>query len=278
MQIAQALRQAKQTLVESDSAQLDAELLLGHCLQCERTYLFAHPEQELPQPVKATYFDLIAKRATGCPVAHLVETREFWSMPLKVTADTLIPRPETECLVEAALQLLPEDEAFEVLDMGTGSGAIALALASERPQAIVTATDINAAALEVANINAVQLGLDHICFIHSDWFDFNPSQRFHIIISNPPYISPDDEHLQQGDVRFETRTALVSGCNGLAAIETIVTHAPPFLHTEGWLLLEHGYQQGHAVRQLFLRSGFENVSTGFDHAGHARFTRGKLPA
>lgn len=278
MQIAQALRQAKQTLLESDSAQLDAELLLGHCLQCERTYLFAHPEQELPQQVNATYFELIDKRAAGHPVAHLIETREFWSMPLKVTAETLIPRPETEFLVEAALQLLPEHEKVEVLDLGTGSGAIALALASERPHAVITATDISAAALDVAHANAEQLGLDQIRFIYSDWFDFDPSQRFHIIVSNPPYISPDDEHLQQGDVRFEARTALVAGSNGLTAIETIVTHAAPFLLAEGWLLLEHGYQQGEAVRQLFLRGGFNNVTTGFDHAGHERFTLGQLPA
>ncbi len=278
MQIAQALRQARQTLVESGSAKLDAELLLGHCLQCERTYLFAYPERELPPAVSAAYFHLIDKRAAGHPVAHLVGKREFWSMPLRVTAETLIPRPETECLVEAALQLLPEHEKVAVLDLGTGSGAIALALASERPEAVITATDINEAALEVAKTNAAQLGLDQIRFIHSDWYDFNPSQRFHIIVSNPPYISPDDEHLQQGDVRFESRTALVANANGLAALETIATHAAPFMHAEGWLLLEHGYQQGEAVRQLLLRGGFDNVTTGLDHAGHERFTLGQLPA
>ena len=276
MQIAEALKQAKQQLVDSDSAQLDAEVLLGFCLQKDRSYLFAHPEQELSKTIDSTYFDLISRRAAGQPVAHIVGQREFWSLPLKVTTDTLIPRPETECLVEAALQIIPADNEYNVLDLGTGTGAIALALASERKKVSFIATDINSATLTVARDNALRLKLTNISFVHADWFEFDRREPFNLIVSNPPYISADDEHLQNGDVRFENSSALVADNNGLAAIQIIIETAPRFLCASGWLLLEHGYQQGQNVRQMFTESGFIKVHTGRDYAGNERFTRGQL--
>ncbi len=276
MQIAEALKQAKQKLVDSDSAQLDAEILLGFCLQQDRAYLFAHPEQELPETIDSTYFELVTRRAAGQPVAHIVEQREFWSLPLKVTTDTLIPRPETECLVEAALQIIPADDEFDVLDLGTGTGAIALALASERKTASIIATDINSATLAVARDNAQQLNMVNVSFLHADWFEFEIREPFNLIVSNPPYISADDEHLHKGDVRFENNTALVADNNGMAAIQVIVQTAPRFLRPSGWLLLEHGFQQGQSVRQLFTESGFSQIHTGRDFAGNERFTRGLL--
>lgn len=275
MQIAEAIKLAKQQLAHSATAQLDAEVLLCHCLDCDRSRVYAYPDKELPATVDTRFFQLVEQRAAGHPVAHLIASREFWSLRLQVTPATLIPRPETECLVEAALPLIPAEQPCSILDLGTGSGAIAIAIASERPLASVTATDISDAALNVAKGNASRHQLHNIRFVQADWFDFEMDTPFDIIISNPPYISPDDTHLEQGDVRFEARSALVADAEGLAAIRTIVQHASAHLQPNGWLLVEHGFQQGDAVRALFTEHDFKQVSTGQDYAGLDRYSMGQ---
>ena len=275
MQIEDALKQARQRLQHSETPQLDAEILLCHCLDCDRSRVYAWPEEELPADIDAAFFELVEKRAAGHPVAHLIASREFWSLRLKVTQATLIPRPETECLVEAGLAMLPADKPCTVLDLGTGSGAIAIAIATERPCAHIVATDISAAALAVAQYNAARHQLHDLRFIHADWFNFKNETNFDMIISNPPYISPEDEHLQQGDVRFEARTALVAEEEGLAHIHTIIANARRYLNIGGWLLLEHGYQQANKVQTRLKQHGFSQVKTGMDLSGHERYSIGQ---
>ncbi len=277
MQISEALKQARQQLAASDSARLDAELLLCHSLDCKRSRLYAHPEAELAVPARQTFFELVTERAKGRPVAHLIQEKEFWSLRLQVTRDTLIPRPETEILVEAALPLIPLNQPCSILDLGTGSGAIALALASERPLARVTATDCNNTALKVARHNAEELGIGNVSFIEADWFNFEHSTLFDLIVSNPPYIDADDPHLQCGDVQFESRQALVASNEGLGDIDHIVSRAQAYLHAGSWLLLEHGYQQGEATRQLFRNNSFTDIRTDNDYAGLERITLGMKP-
>ena len=278
MQIAEALKQARQQLTASDSARLDAELLLCHSLDCERSRLYAHPEAELDLPVSEQFFDLVAERARGRPVAHLIETKEFWSMRLQVTPDTLIPRPETELLVETALALIPLKQPCSILDLGTGSGAIALAIASERPLASVMATDCSGAALQVARYNAKQLAISNVSFLQADWFGFVHATKYDVIVSNPPYICANDPHLQHGDVQFESRRALVAANNGLGDIEEIISDAQTYLNAGGYLLIEHGYRQAKAVRQLFNLGTYVDIGTLADYAGQERLTLGRKPA
>ncbi|WP_020395949.1 peptide chain release factor N(5)-glutamine methyltransferase [Thiolinea disciformis] len=276
MQIRHALQQAQTRLTQSDSARLDAEILLMQVLNKPRSYLFTWPEVSLNQEQYTAFERLIEQRAKGMPVAYLIGYREFWGMALKVTADTLIPRPETELLVELALALLAPHQAFKVLDLGTGTGAIALAIAKERPQAQVLAVDSSPAALAVAQDNANQLGLTTIQFLQSDWFSAIPKQAFDLIMSNPPYIPDQDPHLQQGDVRFEPRSALSSGHDGLNALRTICRNAPQFLAPHAWLLLEHGYDQGRAVTDLLRHTGFQKVTCHKDLAGQDRVSSGQF--
>ncbi len=260
-----------------DSARRDAEILLCHCLERPRTYLFSWPEAEVPDDSAARYRSLVDRRRVGHPIAYLTGEREFWSLSLGVDEHTLIPRPETELLVEWALSLdLPEGAS--VLDLGTGSGAIALALASERATWSVTAVDASADALARARANADQLGVDNVTFRQADWYSGIAQQDFALIVSNPPYVAEGDPHLSQGDLRFEPTSALVSGGDGLADLRSIVNGAPAYLQPGGYLLVEHGFEQGRAVQGLFLAAGFGDVATRQDLAGTDRITGGRLHA
>lgn len=271
MTIQEALQRAMASL-PGDSPKLDAEVLLGFVLGQSRTYLYTWPERELSATQQSLLEELVARRASGTPVAYLVGEREFWSLPLQVNEHTLIPRPETELLVEQALARLPR--SGRALDLGTGTGAIALALVSERPDAEIWAVDASREALKVARANVERLGLP-VQLVHSDWFAQLSGQRFHLIVSNPPYIAEADPHLGQGDVRFEPLTALASGRDGLADIRQIVARAPAHLHPGGWLLFEHGYDQGAPVRELLTQAGFSGVETVQDYGGNDRVTLGQ---
>lgn len=272
-QIATALHWAVTQLPHSPTAKLDAEVLLSHVLGVERVYLLTWPERLLSNSEWQTMQALVAQRANGIPVAYLIGQREFWSLPLQVNNSTLIPRPDTEVLVETALQLsLPP--AARVLDLGTGTGAIALALKSSQPQWQVTAVDRERAAVTLAQHNANSLKLA-VAVIQSDWFAALPEQQFDLIVSNPPYIDGNDPHLQQGDVRFEPTTALVAAQQGLADLFHIIDTAPLFLAPAGWLVLEHGWQQGAAVRSQLTRQGYQQVTTVCDYANLERVTIGQ---
>ncbi|MDH5360662.1 MAG: peptide chain release factor N(5)-glutamine methyltransferase [Gammaproteobacteria bacterium] len=275
MDIATTLKQAKQRLAAGDSPALDAEVLLAHVLGKRRIHLLTWPEQPLTQEQERDYFQLIEQRYLGTPVAHLTGQAEFWSLPLNVNPHTLIPRPETELLVETTLSLLPADARWEIVDLGTGSGAIALALASERSDCTIHAVERSADALEIARHNAAALKLE-IQFHPGSWFEPLTGMQFDLIVSNPPYIPLQDPHLDQGDVRFEPDSALSSGSDGLDDIRHIIHAARQHLRPGGWLLLEHGYDQGDAVAKLFLNEGYKEVDTIRDLAGHPRIGLGRI--
>lgn len=274
--IAEALR-SHTALTESDSPQLDTALLLCHCLQQPRSYLYTWPEKPLTDAQTQQFRTLMSRRRRGEPVAHLLGYREFWSLPLQVSADTLIPRPDTECVVEQALSLLAAESAQSVLDLGTGTGAIALALASERPHWQILGCDVKASAVALAKTNAQRLAMTNVAFQQADWFDGLTDQRFALIVSNPPYIAADDPHLREGDLRFEPSSALVAEQNGLADLQYIVAGAPEYLLPGGWLLLEHGFEQGDAVRELLRRRGYLAVASGDDYGGNQRMSWGQWP-
>ena len=259
----------------SDSPRLDAELLLAHAIGRERSYLHAHPESRPDPPEMQEFERLVTARGRGEPIAYLTSKREFWSLPLTVTPSTLIPRPETELLVELALERIPMGADFEILDLGTGSGALALALAKERPHSHVTATDQSPDALRVAISNAVRLGLNNVEFLEGDWFAPCGERRFQIIASNPPYVRDDDPHLTAGDVRFEPRTALAGGTDGLRDLRHIIGTSPAHLEMGGVLLLEHGQDQGEAVRTLLQAVGLTRIRTWHDMSGHERVSGGE---
>lgn len=270
------LRAAASELSSSESPRRDAEILLEHVTGKARTYLLAFGETLLTPEQEAQLAALLARRKTGEPVAHLTGEREFWSLPLYVSAATLIPRPDTECLVEQALARLP-DGPCRILDLGTGTGAIALALASERPDCQVTAVDVMPDAVALAQRNLARLGFSNVQINQSSWFSALAQHAFEMIVSNPPYIDEHDPHLSQGDVRFEPLTALVAANDGLADIEHIITTAREHLVPGGWLLLEHGWTQGAAVRALFSAAGYASVETCRDYGGNERLTLGKMP-
>ncbi|MBB5209013.1 peptide chain release factor N(5)-glutamine methyltransferase [Chiayiivirga flava] len=273
--VAALLAHGAARLAHCDSRR-DAELLLEHVLGRDRAWLFAHAGDTVDAAAAAGFDDLVAQRVRGVPIAHLTGTRGFWTLQLRVTPDTLIPRPETELLVELALACLPADAPARIADLGTGSGAIALALACERPRASVVATDASAAALGVARDNAAGNGIDTVEFRHGDWFAPLAGERFDLIASNPPYIAAGDPHLWQGDLRFEPLSALASGHDGLDAIRRIVAEAPRFLRPGGWLLLEHGFDQGASVRALFDAAGFASCDTRQDLERRDRVTLGRV--
>jgi release factor glutamine methyltransferase len=275
MQIVDALNHAKQQLVSSASARLDAEILLCTVLKCDRTRLYTHPEQEIAVEELNTFNELIAHRAAGHPIAYLTGQKEFWSLTLNVNCDTLIPRPETELLVDTALTLIPNDSATKLLELGTGTGAIAIAIASERPLVNITATDLSEAVLNVAQKNASSNNIQNISFEKADWFKIPNINTYDVIVSNPPYICSDDPHLKQGDVRFEPITALASGADGLDDIQTIIHGARQYLNPQGWLLLEHGYNQAEQVRQLFNDNGYAESATVKDYSGIERISMGQ---
>ncbi|ATG01409.1 N5-glutamine S-adenosyl-L-methionine-dependent methyltransferase [Lelliottia amnigena] len=269
------LRVAIAELSESESPRRDAEILLEHVTGKARTFILAFGETALTADQHAQLSALLSRRKAGEPVAHLTGEREFWSLPLYVSAATLIPRPDTECLVEHALARLPAT-ACRILDLGTGTGAIALALASERPDCQVTAVDVMPDAVALALRNAARLGFNNVKIQQSSWFDALVGQQFDMIVSNPPYIDECDPHLSQGDVRFEPLTALVAADEGLADIAHIVTVSRQYLTAGGWLLIEHGWTQAEAVRALFTQAGYERVETCQDYGGNDRLTLGKM--
>jgi release factor glutamine methyltransferase len=256
---------------------VDARILLQHVLQTNRAYLAAHPEKNLTEVQNNLFNELIARRKNGEPVAYIVGEREFFGLTFKVTPAVLIPRPETEMLVEQALMRLSEQHPARVLDLGTGSGVIAIAIATHRPLAHVSAVDASEKALAVARDNAQRLLPNQttpIEFLHSDWFSNVPNRPYDLILSNPPYVAESDPHLSQGDLRFEPKTALAAGPHGLSALEHIAWNAASRLVPGGWLLLEHGYDQGAACREFLSNSTFENIDTQNDMAGIERVTMG----
>ncbi|WP_287597999.1 peptide chain release factor N(5)-glutamine methyltransferase [Thermomonas sp.] len=255
----------------------DAALLLAHALGKPRSWLFAHADDLLGEADAARFDALLARRVAGEPVAYLTGSRGFWTLDLAVTPATLVPRPETELLVELALARLPAVAPVRVADLGTGSGAVALALAKERPRAHVVATDASPEALEVARGNAVRNGIGNVAFRCGSWLQPLDGEGFDLIASNPPYIADGDPHLSQGDLRFEPAMALSCGADGLDAIRIIVRHAPACLRPDGWLLLEHGWDQGEAVRALLAEAGFVDAATERDLEGRDRVTLGRRP-
>ena len=255
----------------------DAALLLAHALGKSRSWLFAHADDALGEAEAARFDVLLARRAAGEPVAYLTGWRGFWTLELAVTPATLVPRPETELLVDLALARLPVDAPVRVADLGTGSGAIALAIASERPRAQVLATDASSAALDVARGNAARNGIGNVAFRLGSWLQPLGEDTFDLIASNPPYIAEGDPHLARGDLRFEPAMALSCGADGLDAIRVIVRDAPACLRPGGWLLLEHGWDQGDAVRALLAAAGFADVATERDLEQRDRVSLGRLP-
>lgn len=270
------LKAAVARLTQSDSARRDAEILLGFVTGRARTFLMAFGETLLTQQQQEQLERLLARRERGEPVAYLIGEREFWSLPLSVSPATLIPRPDTECLVELALERLPSS-ACHILDLGTGTGAIALALASERPDCAVTGVDLQPEAVALAQHNAQKLAIGNAQFLQGSWFAPLAGQTFALIASNPPYIDATDPHLAQGDVRFEPSSALVAQQHGLADLSAIVQQAPQYLQPQGWLLLEHGWQQGESVRALLQAAGFISIATRRDYGDNDRVTFGQWP-
>lgn len=275
--VAELLREAAGRLSGAD-ARHEAEQLLLHVLGVERAWLFAHATDAVDQDARQRFELLVTRRAEGHPLAYLVGRRGFWTLDLQVNTATLIPRPETELLVEQALARLPDDDMVRVADMGTGSGAVALSIASERPLATVMATDVLGPALAVAVKNAQAHGLENVWFRRGHWFVALGADRFDMIVSNPPYIAAGDPHLAQGDLRFEPPPALASGADGLDAIREIVAGAPEHLVPGGWLLLEHGWDQGETIRALLEQAGFVDAQTVQDLEQRDRVTLGRLPA
>lgn len=258
-----------------EDAGLEARLLLAHVLGVAPSYLFSHAQTTLGHHQNKLFQQLLARRIGGEPLAYITGECGFWTLDLKINRAVLIPRPDTETLVQSTLDTLPSTPC-RIVDLGTGSGAIALALASERKQWDITATDASEAALECAQANAERLSLQRVRFVHGRWFEPLAGQHFDAVVSNPPYIAPGDAHLQAPELGFEPGTALVAQDNGLADLAWLARHAPSHLNSQGWLLLEHGYDQGAAVRQLLRQAGFGSVHTQNDLAGRERVTLGQV--
>jgi len=267
--ILEALRQTRR-----DIADIDARMLLQHVLNVNHAYLLAHSEQKLTTEQTQAFYLLTERRIRGEPVAYLTGGREFYSLEFNVTPAVLIPRPETELLIDLALARIPPHSRCRILDLGTGSGAIALTLARHRPLAEITAVDVSAAAVAVADANAVRFKLNNVRIIEADWFEGVAGESFDLIISNPPYVAADDPHLAQGDLRFEPHIALVAEGEGLDCIRWIIGSAPAHLAPEGALLLEHGYDQAEACRRLLSEAGFREVFSHPDLAGIMRVSGG----
>lgn len=264
-------------LPDSDTARLDLEVMLAAVLEKDRTYLYTWPERSLSVDQLDSFGAMVARRRQGEPVAHIIGVREFWSLPLQVNNTTLIPRPDTELLVEAVLDKFSSHTSLTLLDLGTGTGAIALALAKESPGWEIFASDISPEACALAATNKKKCRIDNVKIFCGRWLTaIAGSVRFDVIVSNPPYIRENDAHLNKGDVRFEPRSALVSACEGLADIETILRESAAHLRPGGWLLLEHGYDQQESVQNLFASFGYESIETLNDYAGNPRVTLGVL--
>ncbi|MFA6121335.1 MAG: peptide chain release factor N(5)-glutamine methyltransferase [Sideroxydans sp.] len=279
--IADTLREATRNIsntlaLDLTTSRIEVQCLLQHVLKVQRAYLLAHPEQTLSETQQREFDTLLASRLLGEPIAHLLGEREFFGLNLKVTPATLIPRPDTELIVELALNRISQSQSCRVLDMGTGSGAIALAIAKNKPNVVMVAVDASQAALVVACENAHRLGIANVSFLQSDWFSTLGGQCFDLIVSNPPYIAAGDIHLSQGDLRFEPLSALASGVDGLDDIRRIIGEAPHHLSSNGVLLLEHGYDQAESVRDLLKQRGFVEVFSEKDIAGIERVSGGCL--
>lgn len=280
--IRSALLQAQTRLnnspeLDSIDARYESQLLLQYTLGTNRAWLIAHENDELQADEQCIFTDLVLRRCNGEPIAYILGKREFYGLDLAVTPATLIPRPDTEILVEAALEKIPADKSLQVLDLGTGTGAIALAIAHQRPETQVTAVDASQPALDIAISNSRQHNITNVQFILSNWFSALNQDKFDIIVSNPPYIEQDDAHLSQGDLRFEPMSALASGSDGLDDIRQIVADSLLHLKPQGWLMLEHGYNQAAAVADLLAQQGFVDITTIHDFGGNDRVTIGKNP-
>ena len=276
MKIENILKQSQASLPDSETSHLDVEVLLSHILQKPREYLRAHSEAELTQLQSKAFEKLLAKRKTGAPIAYLVGHQEFWSLDFLVNESVLIPRPETELLVETVLARFPADKNIQLLDLGTGSGAIAIAIAHEKSAWEILATDQSADSLNLAKENASRLNVNNVQFILSDWFSKVPEKKFDAIISNPPYVAEGDVHLLKGDVRFEPQDALVSGQDGLSDIRLIVSQARNYLTQYGMLAIEHGFDQASDVRDVFKASHYHEIKSVKDLSGVERVCIGRL--
>ena len=275
MTVRQHLKSARDKLAELSSGRLEAEVLLAHCLGSPRSLLYADPDLEVPNQRSELFQQLIERRLSGEPIAYLTGSREFWSLSLKVTPDVLIPRPETELLVELALKRIPRDGRWRIADLGTGSGAVALALASERRGCRVFGTDTSQAAIDLAGENAQRLAIENVSFTLGSWC--KPlTGRFNLIISNPPYVARNDPHLSKGDCRFEPLRALSPGEDSLAALRSIASESMGHLAPGGWLMLEHGPDQGEAVREILREREYTDIFTERDLLGHERVTGGRM--
>lgn len=274
--IKSVLAQAVESLAPvSESALLDAEILLCRVLGKERSHLRAWPDKRLQADHASAFWALVEERQQGKPIAYITASREFWSREFYVTPDVLIPRPDTELLIELSLRLIPENRPASLIDLGTGSGIIAITLAAERPQTEVSAADFSLAALKIAKHNALRHQLSNIRFYHSNWLEQVPAGSFDLIVSNPPYIAEDDSHLRQGDIRFEPQCALVAGQQGLNDIQIIADQARGRLKNQGHLLIEHGYNQQQQVQAIFTDLGYDQVQTYQDLSGQPRVTYGQ---
>lgn len=281
MQIGEAIRQAAQSIqnklrLELSEAKLEANLLCQQALNVNRAWLIGHETDALEANQHEAFEVLVKRRLNGEPIAYILGSREFYGLPLKTTPATLIPRPDTETLVETALAKIPKSASQNILDLGTGSGAVALAIAKNRPNCKVTAVDASSGSLSVALENAQALKLKNIRMLESNWFSNLTGEKFDVIVSNPPYIAQDDAHLKQGDLRFEPISALASGKDGLDDIRQIIQDAPHYLKPDGWLMLEHGYDQAEAVAELLSERGFSQISNAKDIAGTLRVTFGAI--
>lgn len=272
MTIRELLQLAKSQNVDA----LDAEVLLAHALEKNRAYLFTWPDTLVADAVAVQYQEYVKRRLFGEPIAYILGYKEFWSMPIAVNRDTLIPRADTECSLHWLLERFADKQQLRVLDLGTGSGAIALALVHEKPQWTICAVDCSEAALAVARQNAKTLGYPQIEWLHSDWYQELSGRVFDLIIANPPYIAEEEPHWQQGDLRFEPKIALVAADNGLRDLAHIIQQAPYYLAPLSLLLVEHGYLQGPSVHSLFVAAGFSNVETHRDYGAQPRWTVGLI--
>ncbi len=259
----------------SETAKLDAKILFRHISGYSDIDLILNADHQVSDQTAKAYREIIRQRQQGTPVAYLSGKKEFWSLTLKVTPDTLIPRPETELLVETALKLIPKNSDFDVVDLATGSGAIACAIASERPNSNIIATDISAWCLKVAKENALTHNLKNIVFCQSDWFEKLQDMKFDLIVSNPPYVADNDRHLYRGDTNYEPKSALVSGSDGLTSLKLITAQAARHLKPNGWLIVEHGYDQYQSVRDLFAVAKYSSIQSFTDLNQHHRIMQGQ---
>lgn len=276
-QIAEQLAHAiKKISAISETPRLEAELLLAHVLKVSRVYLHTWPEREINADSLSQFAEFIARRCRGEPLAYILEVKEFWSLELLVTPDTLIPRPETEMLVELILNYLPKEKVCKLVDLGTGSGAIALAIAKERPHWQIIATDRLSEPLQIAKLNAQRHHINNVLFVQASWLRGFAMQSFDAVVSNPPYIAENDAHLSSLELKYEPQTALVAANEGFAAYEEIIAQAPDYLLNDGFLLVEHGQRQGNKIQELMRNHHFKNIKQHYDLAGIDRVCSGVI--